>query len=199
MKFGGTSVADAAAFENVADIVAARIESQPVIVVSAMSGMTDALVVSRHFRTLVPLFERHERVAQSLLDKKSVKEFCDHLRKAEEKLAHLLEQINHNPTAVRDDVLSFGEQLSSELLARVLVAKGVSSEQIDARKCIVTDEQHGAAAPLIVDTFSKSQEILQPLLDSQVVPVLGGFIGSSKGGITTTLGRGGSDYSAALI
>ena len=209
MKFGGTSVADAVAFENVARIVAARIELQPVIVVSAMSGMTDALVASAGMaqagdsraamQSLMPLIERHERVAQSLLKGDSATQFVDHLRKAQEEIARLLERINEDPAAIRDELLSFGEQLSSELLARVLHAKGISSEQVDARECIVTDDEHGAASPLIADTFSKSQNILEPLLESQIVPVLGGFISSTNGGTTTTLGRGGSDYSAALI
>lgn len=209
MKFGGTSVADMVAFENVACIVAARLESQPVIVVSAMSGMTDALVASADLaqagnsnaavQLLSPLIERHERVAQSLLDSNSATQFVDHLRKAQDEIARLLEQINQNPAAIRDELLSFGERLSSALLARVLNAKGISSEQVDARRCIITDEQHGSASPLTTDSFSKSQDILQPLLASRVVPVLGGFIGSTNEGITTTLGRGGSDYSAALL
>jgi aspartate kinase len=85
------------------------------------------------------------------------------------------------------------------LLAEVLNQKGIKARQVDARRCIITDEEFTSAAPLMVETFAQSQRELIPILENGVVPVLGGFIGSTKQGVTTTLGRGGSDYTAALI
>ena len=100
---------------------------------------------------------------------------------------------------LKDELLSFGEQLSSDLLTRVLIESGISSTSIDARRCIVTDNQHGAASPILTETFLKTRASLEPALDSDVVPVLGGFIAATSSGIATTLGRGGSDYTAALV
>jgi aspartate kinase len=85
------------------------------------------------------------------------------------------------------------------LLTRVLVESGISSTTIDARRCIVTDNQHASASPILTETFLRTRASLEPALDSDVVPVLGGFIAATSSGITTTLGRGGSDYTAALV
>ncbi len=98
-----------------------------------------------------------------------------------------------------DAIVSHGERLSAALLAAVLSENQVDAKNVDARRCIITDDEYGCAAPLMTETFRKSRELLQPLIDSSVVPVLGGFIGSTLTGETTTLGRGGSDYTAAII
>jgi len=98
-----------------------------------------------------------------------------------------------------DAVASHGERLSAALLAAVLIENGVSSCDVDARRCVITDDEHGCAAPLMNETIRCTREQLQPLVASSCVPVLGGFIGSTQSGETTTLGRGGSDYTAALV
>jgi aspartate kinase len=98
-----------------------------------------------------------------------------------------------------DAIVSYGERLSAAMLAAVLTENNVLSCAIDARRCVITDDQHGCATPLMADTFRNSREQLQPLIESSCVPVLGGFIGSTVAGETTTLGRGGSDYTAALL
>jgi aspartate kinase len=100
---------------------------------------------------------------------------------------------------VQDAVVSFGEVLSSTLTAAVLNQRGVEARQVDARRCIITNDEHTCAAPLMRETFAHTQNELCPLLESGVVPVLGGFMGATTQGVTTTLGRGGSDYTAALI
>ncbi len=209
MKFGGTSVKDASAFENVSRIVGAQIESRPVVVVSAMSGMTDALI--RGFEiaqaghadaasaSLLSLFERHEAVAASLLNRDGAKDFITHLRLAEKGISELLTLVVGNAGSLRDELLSFGERLSSVLLSLVLSQHGVDAKNVDARQCIVTDNQHCSASPVLIETFARTQMVLQPLLESGCVPVLGGFIGATSTGVTTTLGRGGSDYTAALL
>jgi aspartate kinase len=100
---------------------------------------------------------------------------------------------------LKDAIVSYGEQLSSRLLAEVLKAKGINARQVDSRRLIVTDDEYGAAQPIWEETRDLVQLELRPLIDGGEVPVMGGFIAASRGGETTTLGRGGSDYSAALI
>jgi aspartate kinase len=210
MKFGGTSVADAEAFENVADIVGARVQSVPVVVVSAMSGVTDSLVASSekanagqandHY--LEHTFHRHKETANKLLSTEAAAVYSKQVDHAATDIRELLKLISVQPTefrTIRDAVLAFGETLSSSLLAQVLKERGVAALQIDARQCIITDDEHGCAAPLMNETFSATQAILLPLLQAEAIPVVGGFIGSNQNGQTTTLGRGGSDYTAAIV
>jgi aspartate kinase len=193
MKFGGTSVADAAAFENVARIVASEREAAPVVVVSAMSGVTDALLAATNIEEV---FERHRSVSRELLDDN--KAFAERLSSAEQQIGQLLEGSGERK-ALQDAVVSFGEILSSALLVEVLNQRGITARQVDARRCIITDEEHTSAAPLMTETFAQSKSELLPVIESGVVPVLGGFIGATTRGVTTTLGRGGSDYTAALL
>jgi len=202
MKFGGTSVADAAAFENVARIVANECDAAPIVVVSAMSGVTDSLLAATNIASLENVFARQRAVARELLDSSQATAFIDRLREAADKIDELLQSRIQKPTgykSLQDAIVSFGETLSSTLLAAVLNQKGIKARQVDARRCIITDEEYANATPLMAETFAQSQSELIPILETGVVPVLGGFIGSTKQGITTTLGRGGSDYTAALI
>jgi aspartate kinase len=199
MKFGGTSVADAAAFENVARIVTAECAAFPVVVVSAMSGVTDALL-SASVESLGPIFSRHVTTAKELLKEPELAQFIDVIKRAEAQVCESLQtQNSSNRKSVQDAVVSFGEILSSTLMAAVLNQRGVEARQVDARCCIITDEEHTSAVPLIGETFARTENELRPLIKSGIVPVLGGFIGSTLQGATTTLGRGGSDYTAALI
>ena len=200
MKFGGTSVADATAFENVARIVESERGSAPVVVVSAMSGVTDALLTATNIDSLQEVFERHRSVSRELLDDN--KAFANRLSSAEQELAELLEAFAQRPSdrkRLQDAIGSFGEILSSTLLAEVLNQRGIEALPVDARRCVITDEEHTNAAPLMTETFAHSKSELLPVIERGVVPVLGGFIGATKHGTTTTLGRGGSDYTAALL
>ncbi|HKU77207.1 MAG TPA: lysine-sensitive aspartokinase 3 [Pyrinomonadaceae bacterium] len=210
MKFGGTSVADAAAFENVARIVASEHKAAPVVVVSAMSGVTDSLLnatsiaasddAERAFASLENVFKRHETAAHELLS--DSKEFLKHLQSAAGQISELLTQFAQNPSerkALQDAVVSFGEILSSTLLAAVLNQRDIEARFVDARRCIITDDEHTCATPLMTESQTHTQNELRPVLDAGIVPVLGGFIGATTQGVTTTLGRGGSDYTAALI
>ena len=210
MKFGGTSVADAAALENVARIVAAQRPHGPVVVVSAMSGVTDALLASTRtagergpeaaMASLAETFERHEQAAEELLP--SPAGFLEYLNDATTQISQLLPRAAAQPVngrVTQDAIVSFGEMLSSRLLAEALAQRGVNAQQVDPRSCIITDDEHTCAAPLLSETWTRSQEKLLPYLKDQTVPVVGGFIGCTTTGITTTLGRGGSDYTAALL
>jgi aspartate kinase len=199
MKFGGTSVADAAAIENVARIVLAERAAFPVVVVSALSGVTDALLTVTP-ASVEPIFNRHLTAAEQLLNGSESERFVELVKSAETQVRELLKaQNSSNRKAIQDSIVSFGEILSSHLMAAVLNQHGVKARQVDARHCIITDEEHTCAQPLMRHTITRTEDALRSLLDSGVVPVLGGFIGATLQGATTTLGRGGSDYTAALI
>ena len=212
MKFGGTSVKDAAAFARVAEIVAGERNTAPVVVTSAMAKVTDALLSA--FETakrgdfqaalllLEPHTERYFAVSRELTNEKSQKDFAHELELSKKELGDLLERVSRRSlplSMLKDAVVSYGEQLSSRLLADVLRAKNLNARHVDARRLIVTDDEYGAATPLWDETERLVQIELQSLIDAGEIPVLGGFIAASHGGETTTLGRGGSDYSAALV
>jgi aspartate kinase len=212
MKFGGTSVADARAFESVARIIAAHSGLRPVVIVSAMSGMTDALVTSADYAekgrvsiavaSLDEVFRRHRIVAKEILGNEQATEAIAKIDKTAAEVARLLQRIHQEPAegkSLRDELLSSGELLSSDLLAQALPKQGVLAQQVDPRQCILTNDEHGCAAPSLGETFLKTDAVLAPFLETGVIPVLGGFVGATASGATTTLGRGGSDYSAALI
>jgi aspartate kinase len=212
MKFGGTSVEDAPAIARAADIVSARRARRPVVVVSAMSRVTDALVsaVARAdagdpapaLASLEPHLLRHLDAAQGLLSTGEASEFARAVESARNELAALLHEISARKRplpALHDAVVSFGERLSSTLFSAVLRTQGLQSETVDARRCLVTDGEHTSAAPAQEETERRTREALEPLVGAGTVPVLGGFIGSTPAGETTTLGRGGSDYSASIF
>ncbi len=124
------------------------------------------------------------------------------LEAASAEIARLLERVRREPddeAALRDEVVSYGERLSSSLLARVLAESQQPAECVDARRCILTDEAFGRAVPDVLETARRTQAIIGPLLEERRIPVLGGFIAAATTGRTTTLGRGGSDYTAALV
>ena len=212
MKFGGTSVADAAALENVARIVAAHRHDQPVVVVSAMSGVTDALLASvalgregkvdEAIAHLNETFTRHQQAAEKLLPAEAVTRFAANLRDAATHIPQQLKRLVADPAtrrAAQDAVVSFGELLSSALLAEVLQHRGLNARQVNPRQCVVTNDEYTCAAPLLDETFAKTRQSLLPLIEKTIIPVIGGFVGATANGQTTTLGRGGSDYTAALL
>ena len=212
MKFGGTSVEDADAFARVARIVGARREERPVVVVSAMSRVTDALLASVEtaaagdadgaLRSLEEHFERHALVARAL-PAGARDEFFLELTNAQRALAELLRRVGraaHARAPLQDQIVSYGECLSARLLAAVISEHArLPAAYVDARRCIITNADHGSATPANEETYKHTRAELSPLLAARRIPVLGGFIGSTPGGQTTTLGRGGSDYTAALI
>jgi len=211
MKFGGTSVGDVAAFQRVVDIVSAQIERQPVVVTSAMTKVTDALLaafeVARKgdgetaFESLEPHFARHAEVVESLVSADNKPAFTNELRFAREELSDLLTRVARRSLPLqmlKDAIVSYGEQLSSRLLTDVLRSNGVNARHMDARRLIVTDDEYGAAQPIWDETRGLVCEELRPMIAAGEVPILGGFIAASRAGETTTLGRGGSDYSAAI-
>lgn len=211
MKFGGTSVGDVAAFERVIHVVSTQVERRPVVVVSAMTRVTDALLAAFDsakkgdfagaLSELEPHFDRHVEVAKHFIPDGASNLFDAELQFAREELSDLLIRASRRslPLAMlKDAIVSYGEQLSSRLLSEVLKARGIVARQVDARRLIVTDDEYGAATPIIDETNELIGLELKPLIDAGEVPILGGFIAGNRAGETTTLGRGGSDYSAAL-
>jgi aspartate kinase len=176
-----------------------------------MSGVTDALLASTTIATqqgfnaaiksLDDTFRRHHHAAQQLLPH-SADPFSTYLDHAAVRISQLLQTVagvSATRRATQDAIVSFGELLSSRLLAEALNHRGVKAQQVDPRDCIVTNDEYTCAAPLMTETFARTQQSLRLLLDERVVPVVGGFVGATREGATTTLGRGGSDYTAAIL
>jgi len=215
MKFGGTSLEDVSGFERVAHLLRSEVASPPIAVVSAMSGFTDALVtlpglarkvgVAKAAESLEVHFERHLAIA-STLGHSSASRMRLVLESARNEIATLLECCC-DPTgtslageaATQDAISSYGEMLSAYLLTLVLESLGSHASYVDARRCIKTDDAFAKAQPLIESTVLHTRMELQPLLNGKRLPVLGGFIGSTRSGETTTMGRGSSNYTATLI
>jgi aspartate kinase len=212
MKFGGTSVGDAKAIGRVVEIVRGRLKQRPVVVVSAMARVTDqllqmaraagsgdrktALTLARELR------ERHYNTAGELLGTALFTQFHGDLGTEFEDLEELLRGISavgELTPRTTDHVASFGEVLSSKLVTAALSAHGIEATLVDSRDCIVTDGNFTRAAPLFEETNAKLDELIQPLIKLGRVPVMGGFIGANSAGITTTIGRGGGDFSAAIV
>jgi len=210
MKFGGTSVEDANAFRNVTTIVSSAIATRPVVVVSAIGGFTNQLLASVETavdgdaraatRLLEDGFQRHLAIANELFADAARRAFESAVLDARREIRQLHKIIAAHPVTappLQDEIVAYGEHLSSQLLAAVLEENGLAAQCVDARRCITTDGNYGSATPL-PQTAEATEAEVRPLLASAKVPVLGGFIGSTTSGVTTTLGRGGSDYTAAL-
>ena len=204
-KFGGTSVADHAAMSRCADIIAADSQVR-IVVVSASAGVTNHLVAL--CQTGLSTEERQAHIDGVIaiqlniieclsLDADLAHGFDTTLNDFKHCASHSAQNVPLS-NAQRDELLSFGERLSSYLFTQVLRDKGVASSRFDVRSVLKTDSQFAKAQPDITQTRIRAQAELVPLLSAQVV-VTQGFIGSDEYGETTTLGRGGSDYSAALL
>jgi len=210
MKFGGTSVESAAAIERVASIVKARADRKPIVVVSAMGKTTNKLLAianaaitgkredfihqlhdlrdfhSREARQVVPLAKRSE--LDRTLD--------DHFQEMTELVKGLAVLGELTPRSI-DAISSYGERLSSYIVALAFEHFGLPAAHVDSRRVIVTDKRHTQAAPLFFETYKRLAATIPPIAQHKVV-VMGGFIGSTEDGVTSTLGRGGSDFTAAI-
>ncbi|HEX7085016.1 MAG TPA: aspartate kinase [Vicinamibacterales bacterium] len=215
LKFGGTSVGSAAAMRQAADIVAGlRQEGHEVAVVtSAMSGVTDRLLAAAQaavqgrradvLRIEGEIREKHERAADELgLHGSGRAEVLDPIDSRLGELRLLCDALavlgEASPRAL-DAVGSLGERMSMHLVAAALRARGTTATPVDAASIVRTDETFQAAVPLMDETRRLADAALRPLLAGGLVPVITGFIGATADGVVTTLGRGGSDYSGAII
>jgi len=213
MKFGGTSVGSIEGMECVVQIVSqANKEWQQVVVVtSAFSKVTDALLDSArqaargnqapYLDTLEMLKKRHLQALQyfSPVDEKLVASEIDGLILYYIHLIQAIVVLGETTPRALDAVAGLGERLAVLVLAAILRSRGIPAQAVDATELIVSDDQHQAAFPLMPATQEKTGKVLQPLFEKGIVPVVTGFIAATVDGVLTTLGRGGSDYSAAIL
>jgi bifunctional aspartokinase / homoserine dehydrogenase 1 len=214
MKFGGTSVGDASCIARAAEIVKAAAAEGPVVaVVSAMSGVTNRLIHAARAAEIgngeiIPdliagLREQHETALKNLLkDADKRKQIVAALEEVLEELERMLQgtaMLCELTPRVLDAISGAGERLCAPLVAGALCELGARSVPISAAEVIVTDHHHGRAEPLMGPTEENAEKVLRPLLREGVIPVVTGFIGATAEGVQTTLGRGGSDYSATIL
>jgi len=212
MKFGGTSLEDAAAIRRAGQLIKRRLRHRPVVVVSALAKVTDQLLKAGKTASeghagsaaeiVGQLRQRHHTVARESVEKQQYECLCAELEREFEVLDRLLGEIDaarEFSLQVQDRFLGVGEYLSSKLVHAALLRVGLDVAWVDAKECIVTDAAHTQAKPLVEETNERLRAILSPLLHSGQVPVLGGFIGATREGAPTTLGRGGSDLTATII
>ena len=214
-KFGGTSVADPDAIRRVIAIARetrARDGRGPVLVVSAMSGVTDALLgvaasagareTDEAVAHLGTLRERHLASAAALTTGARAASLAAWLNGQFDELvavARALGVLREVSSRTLDAIAASGELFNSRIIAAALEEAALPAAWVDARHAIVTNEEHTRAVPLMRETMAALRASVVPLLDGGSIPVLGGFVGSTSAGITTTLGRGGSDYSGAIV
>jgi aspartate kinase len=222
MKFGGTSVADRAAIERLVSIVRAARQAAiqpesadwrgPVVVVSALGGVTDRLLgvaaeagagdVEGALENIKALEARHMEVASIVTDD-GERRRLEELIRAEfdelERVVGALGVLREVTPRWLDAIAATGEILSSRMVTAALASHGLPSAWVDARRVMVTTADHTSAVPLEAETTAALTTTVDPLLASRKIPVIGGFVGATKSGVTTTLGRGGSDYSASIV
>ncbi len=212
MKFGGTSVEDAAAIRNTAAIVERSVDRKPIVVASACAGVTNSLLALAQEAVTVSgttalseveaLRRRHQIIAEGLFSgellsavRLQIDAMMDSLRDLTTSIAILGELTRRSI----DTFLSYGERLSSYLLFNEISHRGIPALLVDIREVLITDDSFTRAAPLFDIVDRKAVEILRPKVHTGQVVVTQGFLGATAAGVTTTLGRGGSDYTAAII
>jgi aspartate kinase len=212
MKFGGTSIQDEQAIDRVVRIVKKALSKNPVVVVSAMGKTTKHLLEAAlqsasgdrasGIGHLESIYRVHDALAaqavrnwQKTEGKSRMDGYFDDMRKLIDGLSILGECSSRS----QDKMLSYGELVSSSIIHEAFKQNGIPSVWLDSRKCILTDEEYTEASPLGEETDEAVRKLIQPVLLKNLVPVLQGYIGSTKKGATTTLGFEGSDFTAALI
>jgi aspartate kinase len=206
-KFGGTSVQDAPAIERLVWIIGARVTQRPLVVVSALAGVTDDLLELARLAEsrgdealdrLEALMTRHEETARILAGGEQA---LDAIRAVAGALADDLAAVAGRRASPRelDAIASRGELWSSRLVAAALEGAGLPARWVDVREIMITDDRYGRATPYAQYLAQRARECVRPMLEAGLVPVTQGFIGATADGVTTTLGRGGSDFTAALL
>ena len=210
MKFGGTSVKDRAAIERLIEIV--RRTAEPVVVVSALAGVTDRLLgiaaeaaagdIDAARANVRGLRQRHIGVASVVIDpalRESVIADIDCEFDDLDRIVGALAVLGEVSPRWFDTIAATGELVSSRIVAAALTAHGQPAAWVDARKAIVTSDEFMAAAPIFDRTDAALQAAVMPLLAQKLIPVIGGFVGATERGVTSTLGRGGSDFTGAIV
>jgi len=211
MKFGGTSVESAQAIERVASIVKARVAQKPIVVVSAMGKTTNKLLAianaaiggkrEDYIRQLHDLRDFHSREARMVVPLSFRSELDRALDDQFQEMTELVKGLavlgELTPRSI-DAISSYGERLSSYIVSLAFEHFGLPSVHVDSRKVIFTDKRHTQAAPNFPETYRRLAAML-PRLAADHVVVMGGFIASTEDGVTSTLGRGGSDFTASIV
>ena len=211
MKFGGSSLESTSAIERVAGVVRSRLAKHPVVVVSAMGKTTNALLAmaaaavqgnrDKAFACLSKIEEFHRQQSLPLVSDAHKKEvdtiLTEHFRDLAEIVGGICSLRELTPRT-SDAVASYGERLSSRIVTLAFESRGIPSAHLDARNVVVTDSRHTLATPLIAETYDRILASIENIGERRVT-VMGGFIGATMEGVTTTLGRGGSDFSASLV
>jgi aspartate kinase len=211
-KFGGTSVQDAEALSRLAQIIRARRDRQPIVVASAMGKTTNQLLEvaqtaakgkrQEALDLLNKIRERHFKEAQKLgiaIAEDWVSETIQAYFKEMRDLVKGLAALGELTPRIMDAVASYGERLSTTILTQLLENHGMPAHLMDARQCVITDDNFTRANPLFDLTEAAIIEHFRPVIKSGKIPVFQGFIGRTRDGITTTIGRGGSDFSASIV
>ncbi|HEX4169824.1 MAG TPA: aspartate kinase [Bryobacteraceae bacterium] len=213
MKFGGSSVQDAGSIERVASVVNDHLRRQPIVVVSAVGDTTDRLLEFAQlaakgrryeaWRVLEEIQQRHFELATELASGAALESLEQEL-KEEFRTLHLAgmdlcENGSELTSISQDCILSFGERLSSMVVTTAFVQRGLKAATVDARRLILTDSRFTRATPLYWESYARIRWNLPHMVEKGLLPVVGGFIAANEQGVTTTLGRGGSDLSAAII
>ena len=212
MKFGGSSLESAAAIRQAGSIVQAQLHRRPVVVVSALGRTTQQLLniggeaaggeKTQALNRLQNLHDMHQAEILplvSLPEKKRAESLMAGYFAEISELIHGLSILGEFTPRAADTIASYGERLSSELIALAFGNYGIGRVHFDARHAILTDARHMRAAPLLEQTYERLRQLCAPLAQGNKVVVLGGFIGATESGVTTTLGRGGSDFTAAIV
>ncbi|MGB7285205.1 MAG: aspartate kinase [Candidatus Acidiferrum sp.] len=214
MKFGGTSVGDAACMARTAQIIAQGARAGAcVAVVSAMSGVTNRLIEAAKQAgdgakepgvvVLEALRTQHKEALKNLVraenSRKAVEGKLEEVFAEGNRLLQGTALLRELTPRTLDSISSLGERLSAPLVAGAVRELGLPSEPVDATDAIITDAFHGGAEPLMDRTRDACEARLRPLLEKGIVPVVTGFLGATAEGLLTTLGRGGSDYSATIL
>ena len=215
MKFGGTSVGSVEAIEQVRGIVTAARQDWPrlVVVASAFSGITNGLLKSAQSaargdmapfeETVRALHERHEEVVSAMVSdpvqSALIRQEIAALIGSFSNLAQAIGALGEATPRALDTVSSLGERISVRVIAAALRDSGLPAQAVDATRLVVTDDNFQGAVPDLAATEAKTRAVLGPLLAQGDIPVVTGFIGATSSGVVTTLGRGGSDYSGALL
>jgi aspartate kinase len=202
MKFGGTSVNSKERLITMSNIVKKSISQQPVVVVSAPRGVTDLLLsfcvadkkdLQRILKNIVSIYQT---IAEDFFTDVP-QSFTDFLLETEKEL--LVLGTKRKTPALQDMIVAYGEIVSSHLIALALQSRNIPAVAISSTTCITTNNHFTNAEVLFNQTKEKTQKILLPLLAKDFIPIVTGFIGATENGQITTLGRGGSDYSASII
>ncbi|MCK6600735.1 MAG: lysine-sensitive aspartokinase 3 [Bacteroidetes bacterium] len=214
MKYGGTSVGSAQRIADLTKIVQTYHDKDPIVVVSAMSGVTNLLVeacekakiadFNSFYRCVDEITQKHLQCIENLFDgnPEQLKPLYEFVLSHIKEIRNLLEGIailKELTPRTSDLINSYGERISSMIVTYALNSRGIPAQHVDARDVVITDGEFGSAKPLQDKINQKSAEHIIPVVKSGKVPVMGGYIGRTTDGITSTLGRGGSDYTAAVI